>query len=219
MKRILVSRKNKTDRIAIVEGSNVEFIQLNELSNSQYDGVDVDSLTMDHLENLQGSGFDSSSLEDLFIQIDSRMSRDSENDKDEELLDELLFQLDDDIDEILVDNKKLYQKILAFLREEDPDYCPLVKLYQDKDLFEKYTSFRSADKEQYSENNNLSDNKESIFERKTENKINHTKTNNTSHPTYKSDQGLVQEGSKNKPLKFILIVIVIALLVVLGFVL
>ncbi len=165
MKRILVSRKNKTDRIAIVEGSNVQFIQLNELSDSQYDGVDVDSLTMDHLENLQGGGFDTSSLEDLFIQIDSRMSS-SENDKDEELLDELLFQLDDDIDEILVDNKKLHQKILAFLREEDSDYCSLVKLYQDKNLFEKYTSSHSSNEEPYSENNNLSHDKEEKFEEK-----------------------------------------------------
>ncbi len=241
MKRILISQTGDTDSFAVVEESgSCEVIRTQRTglfdvnNNVELETVEVNEQNLEQIQSevaeLRRAGFkvDDTGLQEFLAEL---QTENTPNNQDEEFFntlleknaqmtfEKLLERLDNDVEEILVDNEKLYQDTVTFLSQNTPAYCSLVKLYQgDKALLKKYIPMYSFIEDNYIENP-LSSQQLPPNSVNEENHIKQPKKVGVkgTKPINASNSSLVQEGSKQTPLKFIvLVVIIITLLLASG---
>ncbi|MDP8052432.1 ribonuclease E/G [Pasteurella atlantica] len=233
MKRILISQTGDTESLAVVEeNGSCEVIRSQRTglfdvnNNVELETVEVTQQNFEQIQSdvaeLRRAGFD---VDDTGLQefLKELQTENTPNNQDEEFFntlleknaqttfEKLLERLDDDVEEILVDNEKLYQDTVTFLSQKAPRYCSLVMLYQDdEDLFKKYIPMHSFIEHNYIENP-LCDQKSPQNSVDDESYTKKSKKVNTK-PIKISNQSLVEEGSKQIPLKLVALVMIVAVL-------
>ncbi|MDP8033672.1 hypothetical protein QJU43_04210 [Pasteurella atlantica] len=233
MKRILISQTGDTESLAVVEeNGSCEVIRSQRTglfdvnNNVELETVEVTQQNFEQIQSevaeLRRAGFD---VDDTGLQefLKELQTENTPNNQDEAFFntlleksaqttfEKLLERLDDDVKEILVNNEKLYQDTVIFLSQNAPDYCSLVMRYQDdEDLFKKYIPMHSFIEHNYIENP-LCDQKPPQNSVDDESYTKKSKKVNTK-PIKISNQSLVQEGSKQTPLKLVALVMIVAVL-------
>ncbi|MDP8162928.1 hypothetical protein QJU89_07515 [Pasteurella skyensis] len=237
MKRILISQSGDTESLAVVgENGSCEVIRTQRTglfdvnNNVELETVEVTEQNFEQIQSdvaeLRRAGFD---VDDTGLQefLKELQTENIPNNQDEEFFNQLLEKstqttfekllerLDNDVEEILVDNEKLYQDTVLFLSQKAPRYCSLVEFYQGSDLLKKYVSMYSFIEDNYIENPlfNQQSPQNSVDDEsytKKSKKVN-------AKPIKTSNQSLVEEGSKQTPLKLIALVMIVAALLLVFF--
>ncbi len=228
MKQILISNNESGIDIAIIGGG----CRITEhISNSQYtlktefpNGIlqscppEVRKMIKSSIDIEKISG----DFESYFPKADSEMFSES-----------LLEKLDDLVETILIDDRKLQQKVLALLAEKSPQHYPLVKLYQgEENLLKKYgvETFQEAEEMWASKNINILHddfmdnyhNVDNIIDAEVEeiniNQLEQSEIkqlNNTPSHTHlmnKSHRSPIEKGSGNSAMGLIMMLVIVAVL-------